>query len=130
MGVTLSHAQVVVNLPRGFYLVHGVEVNARRAAGEFGEDLVDPTIELLSDPDEEVRALALVVASSFDDPRIIGEPTGRDTLAAVGLTAAVAAVSDPEATIAIFTADHLIQPVDVFQQKVDLGYRIAENVLN
>jgi len=38
---------------------------------EFGDDLVEPTIELLTDPDEEVRALALVVAGSFDDPRII-----------------------------------------------------------
>jgi twitching motility protein PilT len=38
---------------------------------EFGEDLVEPTVELLSDDDEEVRALALVVAGSFDDPRII-----------------------------------------------------------
>jgi HEAT repeat protein len=38
---------------------------------EFGHDLIEPTIELLSDPDEEVRALALVVAGSFDDPRII-----------------------------------------------------------
>ena len=38
---------------------------------EFGDDLVEPTIELLTDPDDEVRALALVVAGSFDDPRII-----------------------------------------------------------
>jgi len=38
---------------------------------EFGNDIVEPTIELLSDPDEEVRAMALVVAGSFDDPRII-----------------------------------------------------------
>lgn len=38
---------------------------------EFGDDLIEPTIELLSDPDQDVRALALVVAGSFDDPRII-----------------------------------------------------------
>ncbi len=38
---------------------------------EFGEDLVEPTIELLADPDEEVRALALAVVGAFDDPRII-----------------------------------------------------------
>ncbi len=38
---------------------------------EFGNDLIEPTIELLSDPDDEVRAMALVVAGSFDDPRII-----------------------------------------------------------
>jgi twitching motility protein PilT len=38
---------------------------------EFGDDLVEPTIELLADPDDEVRALALVVAGSFEDPRVI-----------------------------------------------------------
>ncbi len=38
---------------------------------EFGSDLIEPTIELLSDPDDEVRAMALVVAGSFEDPRII-----------------------------------------------------------
>jgi twitching motility protein PilT len=37
----------------------------------FGEDLVEPTIELLEDDDEEVRALAMTVACSFEDPRIV-----------------------------------------------------------
>jgi twitching motility protein PilT len=37
----------------------------------FGDDVVEPTLELLSDEDEEVRGLALAVAGSFDDPRII-----------------------------------------------------------
>ena len=38
---------------------------------EFGDDLVEPTVELLSDPDEEVRTLALAVVGAFEDPRII-----------------------------------------------------------
>ncbi len=38
---------------------------------EFGSDLMEPTLELLADPDEDVRAAALVVGSSFDDPRIV-----------------------------------------------------------
>ena len=37
----------------------------------FEDDLIEPTIELLSDPDEEVRASAMHVAASFDDKRII-----------------------------------------------------------
>ncbi len=43
---------------------------------EFGNDLVEPTIELLSDPDEDVRASALVVASSFEDTRIVPATIG------------------------------------------------------
>ncbi len=37
----------------------------------FGEDLIEPTIELLADPDDEVRSSAMVVAGSFDDKRIV-----------------------------------------------------------
>ncbi len=60
---------------------------------EFGHDLIEPTIELLSDPDEEVRALALVVAGSFDDPRIIP--------ATIGL------LKDPDWWIRVTAADTL-----------------------
>jgi len=42
----------------------------------FGADLLEPTIELLSDPDEEVRGAALLVASSFEDPRIVPATLG------------------------------------------------------
>lgn len=56
----------------------------------------------------------------------LGEPSGRDTLNAVGLSAAVIALSDPDAVIAVFTADHIIEPVADFQRIVDAGYRVAE----
>jgi twitching motility protein PilT len=42
----------------------------------FGSDLLEPTIELLSDPDQEVRSAAMSVASSFDDPRIVPATIG------------------------------------------------------
>ena len=42
----------------------------------FGPDLLEPTIELLSDPDEEVRASAMLVAQSFEDPRIVPATIG------------------------------------------------------
>ncbi len=62
----------------------------------------------------------------FSPEQFLGEPTGRDTLNAVGFTAAVLAQQDPDATIAVFTADHLIEPVDQFQAIVDLGYQLVE----
>ncbi|HVT43831.1 MAG TPA: PilT/PilU family type 4a pilus ATPase [Thermoanaerobaculia bacterium] len=37
----------------------------------FGDDLLEPTIELLSDPDDEIRGAAMIVAGSFDDVRIV-----------------------------------------------------------
>src|ERR1035437_10357788 len=41
----------------------------------------------------------------FSTEHLLGEPVGRDTLNAVGYSAAVIAARDPEAVIAVFTAD-------------------------
>ena len=58
--------------------------------------------------------------------QFLGEPTGRDTLNAVGFSAAILAKQDPNAVIAIFTADHIIEPIDQFLKIVEQGYEIAE----
>ena len=58
--------------------------------------------------------------------RFLGEPYGRDTLGAIGLCAAVLAQRDPEAICAIFTADHVIEPIDRFQEIVTSGYELVE----
>ncbi|MCC7293721.1 MAG: mannose-1-phosphate guanylyltransferase [Phycisphaerales bacterium] len=49
---------------------------------------------------------------------LIGEPMGRDTVNAIGLGAAVLVERDPEATIAVFTGDHVITPIDRFAHAV------------
>lgn len=58
--------------------------------------------------------------------QFLGEPVGRDTLNAVGYSTAVIARRDPNAVIAVFTADHIIEPVDEFQRIVEHGFRLAE----
>ena len=58
--------------------------------------------------------------------RFLGEPVGRDTLAAVGFAAAVLAAKDPDAVIAVFTADHLIEPAADFRRIVEQGFELAE----
>ena len=57
---------------------------------------------------------------------LIGEPEGRDTANAVGLSAAVIAERDPNAVIGIFTADHIITPMDSFCYAVEQAYNAAE----
>jgi mannose-1-phosphate guanylyltransferase len=87
--------------------------------------LVDNERQLIC-TSEKFREAIRTAMPDFSDDRILGEPVGRDTLAAVGLPAAVVQRRDPEAVIAILTADHLIEPVDLFQQRLDLGFRVAE----
>lgn len=57
---------------------------------------------------------------------LIGEPIGRDTANAIGLAAMLLARRCPDATMAIFTADHLITPQDAFDAAISAGLSAAE----
>lgn len=85
-------------------------------------------------PDENVivctgAAYAGTVSSQLPEipaANMLGEPMGRDSLNAVAWSAAVIARRDPEATMAVVTADHIMDDVDVFRARLDEGFRIAE----
>jgi len=76
------------------------------------------------------RAVIEQSLPAFGGDHFLGEPCGRDTLNAVGFSAAVIARRDPDAVIAVFTADHIIEPVDEFQRIVASGYEVAEEIPN
>jgi mannose-1-phosphate guanylyltransferase len=56
---------------------------------------------------------------------LLGEPAARDTANAVGFAAAILQKKDPEAVIAIVTADHVIEPVATFQDSVRLAFDVT-----
>jgi mannose-1-phosphate guanylyltransferase len=57
---------------------------------------------------------------------IIGEPEGRDTANAIALAAELLALRDPDATMAVFTADHVIRPVECFIEAVETACKVAD----
>ncbi len=57
---------------------------------------------------------------------ILGEPVGRNTSAAVGWAAASIARQDPQAVMAVLTADHVITRIDAFNQALRLAGKLAE----
>jgi len=57
---------------------------------------------------------------------ILGEPEGRDSLNAVAWPAAVLALRDPDACIAVVTADQIMHPVSAFQVALDTGFEVVE----
>jgi len=57
---------------------------------------------------------------------IVGEPIGRDTAACIGLGATLIAREDPEATIVVMPADHLIEPVQEFRRAVHAASQLAD----
>lgn len=75
---------------------------------------------------EAFRSAVRESIPAVGDAQILGEPCGRDTLNAVGLTAAVLARRDPEAIFAVLTADHLIEPQDEFARRLDEGFKVVE----
>ncbi len=97
-----------------------LQIAVRRLAG-----LVAPQQVYICAGQTHRDAILGHVAGS-DPQRYLGEPVGRDTLNAVGFSAAVIAKRDPDATIAVFTADHVIEPVDRFVQIVQVGFDVVD----
>ena len=71
---------------------------------------------------EELRAQVTQVQPD----RLVIEPSGRDTLPALVLAMATIAADDPEAVVAVLTADHLIEPLAAFAGTLELGFGVAE----
>ena len=58
---------------------------------------------------------------------VIAEPTVRDTAGAIGLAAAILTKYDPEATMAVVTADQLLEPAEVLQNALQDAFGFVSN---
>jgi mannose-1-phosphate guanylyltransferase len=61
------------------------------------------------------------------EAQVIGEPMGRDTAACIGLGAALVARAEPEATIMVMPADHLIEPEQEFRRAAHAAEQFASD---
>jgi mannose-1-phosphate guanylyltransferase len=75
---------------------------------------------------EEHRERILAALPGWTGDQFLGEPAGRDTLSAAAFSSAVIARKDPDAVIAVFTADHVIDPVEQFREIVCSAYSVVE----
>ncbi|MBP8303267.1 MAG: mannose-1-phosphate guanylyltransferase [Phycisphaerae bacterium] len=57
--------------------------------------------------------------------QFIVEPLMRDTCGAIGLAAAALTARDPDATMVVLAADHVIRPVEVLQQAIRDGLQFV-----
>jgi mannose-1-phosphate guanylyltransferase len=57
---------------------------------------------------------------------VLVEPCGRNTAPCIGLAAVQIAAQDPEATMLVMPADHVIRPPEVFRQSVERAIAIVE----
>lgn len=58
--------------------------------------------------------------------QIVGEPCGRDTAACIGLGAALIQRQDPDATIVVTPADHVIEPEAEFRRGIHAAVQTVE----
>ncbi|MFQ5616451.1 MAG: sugar phosphate nucleotidyltransferase [Anaerolineales bacterium] len=86
--------------------------------------LIPPTRTLIATNQSYVE----IVARQLPDlplENILGEPVGRGTAAAIGLTAIHIRRRNPHAIMAILTADHLIKKTETFRQVLRAASHVA-----
>ena len=71
-------------------------------------------------------ALGAAVSSVEGLAHVILEPSGRDTMPALTLAMTKILAEDPEAVVAVLTADHLIEPLGAFVASLERGFAVAE----
>lgn len=96
-----------------------LDLAAERAAAVAGENVWLATGRALVDA-------AGGAVPGFSPARVIVEPSGRDTLAAVCLAMATIAAADPEAVVVVLTADHVIRPLPELVEALQAGLALAE----
>ncbi len=90
------------------------------------DGLVPPENIFIITGREQQDAVASV-CSMLPAENIVSEPVGRDTAAAVGLAMVIVKQRDPQASIAMLPADHIIRDRDAFHSVLDTAFQAAES---
>jgi mannose-1-phosphate guanylyltransferase/mannose-6-phosphate isomerase len=74
-----------------------------------------------------IRERLLAELPMIPPERIVGEPRGRNTAPAIALAARVLLSTDPDATLAVLPADHVIDDVAAFRGTMGRAFGAAES---
>ena len=86
--------------------------------------LVPPDRILVATNHEQVEAVVTQIPA-MSPGNVLAEPAGRDTAAAIGYAAVTLRHRDPNAVMAVVTADHLIQKPDEFRDVLVAAASVA-----
>lgn len=70
--------------------------------------------------------LVPTIQNQLPSATVVGEPCKRDTAPCVGLAAAILVASDPDATMLVMPADHVIDTDELFQSAVKTGIQLID----
>jgi mannose-1-phosphate guanylyltransferase len=97
-----------------------LEISIDRLKGVFDPD------KILVLTNTEYAGLVAEALPDLPPENIIGEPDVRDTANAIALGVQLLSARDENATMALFTADHVIRPQELFTEAVGLACEVAE----
>ena len=103
----------------------------------FGdESMLQQTVARISPLVPAERVLVITGADQAEGARsqlqnvptenIVAEPCPRDTAACVGLAAALISRTDPDATLVVLAADHVVEPSELFRKTVSVAASLVE----
>ncbi len=104
------------NLPKQFLNFHADESLLQQAVARIAGLAGDENVYVVTNRLHVGKTKEQL--TQLGDQQIIGEPTGRDTAPCIGLAAAILDKTDPDATMMVLAADHIIEPVERFHQAV------------
>ncbi|MAT68790.1 MAG: mannose-1-phosphate guanylyltransferase [Planctomycetaceae bacterium] len=110
--------------PKQLLELAGNESMLRQTVDRLG-DLVTPAQTLIV---TNQRLVDPIVAQFPELPAasIVGEPCKRDTAPCIGLAALLVSRDDPDATMAVLPADHVIRSADRFQDALQQAARLVD----
>ena len=88
--------------------------------------LVPPERVLVVTGEDQAEA-SLLQLPHVPAANIVAEPCPRDTAACVGLAAALIARTDPDATLVVLAADHVVEPAETFRKTVAVAASLIED---
>lgn len=88
--------------------------------------LVPPERTLVITGADQARAIRQQLPS-VPEVNVIAEPCPRDTAPCVGLAASIVRSLDPEGSMIVMPADHVIRPDEVFQKTVQAAVSVIQN---
>jgi mannose-1-phosphate guanylyltransferase len=103
-------------LPKQLLALVGQDSMLRQTVDRL-DDLVTPDRTLIVTNERLVRAVGEQLPE-LPPASIVGEPCKRDTAPCIGLAAVLVSRTDPDATMAVLPADHVIRQTERFQAAV------------
>jgi mannose-1-phosphate guanylyltransferase len=110
--------------PKQLLQLVGKDTMLRQTVDRLG-DLVPKDRQLIITNERLVKAIREQLPE-LPAASIVGEPCKRDTAPCIGLAALIVSREDPDATMVVMPADHVIRPADVFQAAIRQAVKLVD----